>query len=472
MRTTSLPLLAIPLSGVILLLTLFFPLVSEASSHIASFVFATEQRIVLPGEVSEAITVRAVDAGGLPTVVGETFDVHFISSSATGQFSSSASNWVSAKVLTMNSNWANRTFYYKDDTEGEHTLSLKMVGRVSKQEWTASQNIIITLTPEKYQTETNEPDETAKIPETSTSGPSSHTGQTEITNEKEIVKISVGAGRERLSTVFSPVQFQAITSEIPAEQSSRVSFVWSFGDGHSASGREVEYAYSHTGLYAVVVNVFVGDKRISTARTTVKVVLADISITDLLEGKNGYLEVHNTSLYELNLGKWLLKDGKKTFTFPEDTILLAGSRIRFPSETTGLIFGDSSSPVIYYPNGARAVSFERSEPVVTLNEDRLIDEIGVALQAVHKELEVLQRRASGVEARLVSSNASYRETLPDINLPKEEEKKDTQTVILHPSTETANVSSAFDVAGGQSLLERIMQAPKRLLSVVAGIFIR
>lgn len=125
------------LLAVFLLILIAFPGVGVwASSHIAKFVFITEPQSIRAGELSQELTVQAQDAAGNPVEAGETLDLEFTSSSASGEFLNSSGNPVST---VMNKNWKSRNFYYRDSVAGEHTLRVK----VTSKSWEAVQKITI-----------------------------------------------------------------------------------------------------------------------------------------------------------------------------------------------------------------------------------------------------------------------------------------------------------------------------------------
>ena len=125
------------------MLFLLFVLPAVSHAQVSKIVFTTEPQTVKPSEISGTTTIQTQDSLSVSTAVGETSDVFVTSSSATGEFSSNAMNWESVTKMTMNKNWANRTFYYKDSTVGTYTISVKVVGRTSLKEWNASQTITV-----------------------------------------------------------------------------------------------------------------------------------------------------------------------------------------------------------------------------------------------------------------------------------------------------------------------------------------
>jgi hypothetical protein len=117
---------------------LFIPLI--ASAQVSKIVFTTEPQTIKPTVISEALTFQTQDSAGNMIQTTETLDLVFTSTSQTGEFLNSAGNPVSK---TMSVNTANRTFYYRDSSQGTFTLTVTATGRVSGEVLSASQKITV-----------------------------------------------------------------------------------------------------------------------------------------------------------------------------------------------------------------------------------------------------------------------------------------------------------------------------------------
>lgn len=118
-------------------------------------VFAGDiSQIVFSPETSQ--TVKPSEAALLRIQLQYAGDSHptacmkMFTSSVTGEFSSSGANWKKVDKLTINSNWTNKNFYYKDSTAGDYIITVKVVSGVScanladqEAQWTVSQNITV-----------------------------------------------------------------------------------------------------------------------------------------------------------------------------------------------------------------------------------------------------------------------------------------------------------------------------------------
>lgn len=115
--------------------------VYASSANITQINFTNSPQTIDINTISAQLTTQTQNAEGELEQTDETNHLNLSSSSATGEFSSSSTNWNPINQLTMSTGSANRNFYYRDSTPGTHTLTVSAEG----QSWTsATQEIIIT----------------------------------------------------------------------------------------------------------------------------------------------------------------------------------------------------------------------------------------------------------------------------------------------------------------------------------------
>lgn len=131
-------------------LLIFFTLLFCANpvfaGDISKFVFTPESsQIAKPNEATLLTIQLQYEGDSHPTACMKMF-----TSSATGEFSSSGANWKKVDKLTINSNWTNKNFYYKDSTAGDYIITVEVVSGVScanlanqEAQLIASQNITV-----------------------------------------------------------------------------------------------------------------------------------------------------------------------------------------------------------------------------------------------------------------------------------------------------------------------------------------
>lgn len=131
---------------------------------------------------------------------------------------------------------------------------------------------------------------------------------------------------------------------------------WSFGDGMRRTGASVFHAYYNSGEYIAVVRATTSDGGDALDDMVVTVQDAGIRITSI--SSRGITLANNDSR-TLDLSLWRLSMGGQEFKIPEDTQILAGRTILFPSQVIELPIADSAS--LLYPSGEVAATY----PVVT-----------------------------------------------------------------------------------------------------------
>ena len=136
----------------------------------------------------------------------------------------------------------------------------------------------------------------------------------ELSDFKNSPTLKAGAGRARLTAIYSPVAFKA---SVPDDfKNSKTKFNWAFGDGASGRGGSIKHAYEAPGNYQVVLNAENGEEE-ATARSTVKVFKPDLHLGYDLNGGSLMLTLVSRSAEELNIGGWQLSSMGKVFTFPQ-----------------------------------------------------------------------------------------------------------------------------------------------------------
>jgi competence ComEA-like helix-hairpin-helix protein len=159
---------------------------------------------------------------------------------------------------------------------------------------------------------------------------STHYSATPLTNVKPDTKFAIGAGRDRLGTVGTPIEFRAESNK---ESSRRTIFKWNFGDGVVEYGEVVNHSYLYAGEYVVVLNASGSDGQ-AVSRTNVRILSPDLAISFASTER---IEIINNSKSEVNLYGRALIYGSQIFILPMDTIVKSGQKISFSSAVTGLL---------------------------------------------------------------------------------------------------------------------------------------
>lgn len=123
-----------------------------------------------------------------------------------------------------------------------------------------------------------------------------------------------------------------------------VSYKWNFGDGATASGKEVQHAYAYPGEYVVVAY---GSFAAHQATTRHRITVLPVTFS-LMRTASGDVQVNNDAVYEIDLSGFTLQS-TGTFVFPDRTILLPRGTITVPYEEVGagaaVLFDTLRTPV-------------------------------------------------------------------------------------------------------------------------------
>jgi hypothetical protein len=369
--------------------------------------FSAESPIsILPNSVS-TFNVKTSDGGQ----AGTTLHLLFTTSSVTGKFSGSATAWKelgASDTLTMNSNWTSKNFYYQDPTIGSYTITV----RAKEAGWDPA-SITISVSDEVTDPPVDDSASTTATttPQVSTvyggggSG-SSHVSQSDLSTAT-IKSPNVGAGRKRLVTIGSPVDFEAWS-----ENTNGVSgnYSWTFGDGSSLTGEKVSHAYSFAGTYNVVLNANFNGKE-AVSRTEVEVFSPEVTINEV-NPKLGFVELKNNSTFETNLTGWILNCDNNNFIFPKDTIVRSNEALKIPLTTTSC--STSSQAWSLSENGTILSQFNNlSKNTDNTERQKQISLIREKIQFVSRELEGMEESSSPVAIegpKNLGSTSTSRET--------------------------------------------------------------
>ena len=394
---------------------------SPAISHaqVSKIVFTTEPQTVKLGEISGTITIQLQDSAGNSSKATETIDVEFLSASASGEFLSPSSDNIVTKTISTGS--ANKNFRYRDSTNGTFTMTVKATGRTSGDIWNANQVVTISdSVSTSTTTATTTEEATATSPPSSDQGSSSsgsssaHYSAAPLSSLKILPGFEVSAGRDRLGTVGSPLEFKVETN---IEYTNNSIFVWNFGDGREGGGEIVSHTYMYPGEYVLMLNV-AGPRGKAVSRINIKIVSPELAITNVSRER---IEIANNSKSEVSLFGRALVTKDKVFAFPRDTIIKAGQKISFGADVTGLdASGQSSVSLLIVGTEIRP-----QEVIAKMEEQRLeqITRIQSQLLVFQRQLADISNQQNGADAT-VAAVAS-----PIVEKPVEPEDNKPQTAL-------------------------------------------
>ncbi|MDO8620496.1 MAG: PKD domain-containing protein, partial [bacterium] len=398
------------------------------------FVFVSEVQTIEPAKISEQITLQSQDGSGSESKVPSTTCVELRSTSTQGEFSSSATSFVSVSVLTIAKNSANRNFYYKDRTAGTYTLTAKVALKPEAEKrscadfpvaewpsgWSATQSITVgsTSTPSAStetasttsSTTTTTTEEVASTPPPATSAPS---GSSATWTYKP--QIFVSALAPARGVAGAPVSVSAVAVGVKKEPLLNAHYLWSFGDGGVGEGKQVTHIYHYPAVYTVLVDASSGEWS-ALDRKEITIVAPELFIADVKEGADGFIALQNNGTSEVDLSLWILRSSSGAFLIPRGTLIGAKKTIPFPSEITKLL-ADAEGTTLLYPNGNTVVTY-------TVKQEVLPEVVSVPTPVKREEfVPVVSASDTGSPQKTVLVSASE----------KVEEEKGTATVLASSS---------------------------------------
>ena len=135
-------------------------------------------------------------------------------------------------------------------------------------------------------------------------------------------------------------------------------FVWNFGDGNTRTDKtpqQFNYNYKYSGQYVMTLSYYqyyystVAD---ATSRLIITVVPAQISISSVGDSTDPFVQISNTSNYEIPLSGWIIKSVNHSFQIPDGTIILPSKKLIFGSLITSFTIDDIQNVSLVSPNNS------------------------------------------------------------------------------------------------------------------------
>lgn len=133
-------------------------------------------------------------------------------------------------------------------------------------------------------------------------------------------------------------------------------YVWNFGDGNTETKineNKILHTYVYSGDYVVTLKYYEreSDKLpLLEERFVLKVVSPQIVINSVGNDIDPFVELKNSSSYEVDLSGWSIIVGNKIFLIPEGTIVLSGKTFKLSPKVTGFTKSDLGNIKITFPN--------------------------------------------------------------------------------------------------------------------------
>ena len=263
----------------------------------------------------------------------------------------------------MNKSTANKNFYHKDSIEGTHKLSVQIALRPESEtspcaswptaewniQWTITQDIVIASAQSGSGGTGSETQNQATTTTTTTTSTNTPAPTSSYVAPPE-PQIFADAGDNRTVIVAADTEFLGRAYNRKKETvSSRIRFLWNFGDGRTAEGESVLHHFEYPGRYAVVLNI-AENRDAASDRIIVTAEPAKLALTAFSDGS---IMIGNSAGRDLDLSRWIVRSFGRSFVLPQGSIILAGESLRMGEKILG--FRSSPETELDYPNGALAL---------------------------------------------------------------------------------------------------------------------
>ncbi len=243
---------------------------------------------------------------------------------------------------------------------------------------------------------------------------SQNTAETK-TKITEVPKIKTEITAHMIAFVGMPTDFSANATGYSNEQLFSGKYFWNFGDGDSKEIRVSDAAkFTHTFYYAGEYNVlleyyqnYYSQNPDASDSVTVRVVPADISISNVGDENDFFVEIYNNTDYSADLSRWSLVSGGKSFTLPQNTILESKKKIILSPKITGFSVLDKDTLKLVNAEGKTV--FNYLPPV--LPAKILVKNIApVKISIVEPDVNTTEIPVSNLVAEAVKSNPNTNNT--------------------------------------------------------------
>lgn len=267
-----------------------------------------------------------------------------------------------------------------NDKEGNQKSSVTYDGKIGDNEtkesmqWDGSRWVTAVPTPGDGEI-SNSTEEENDSNENTNDGPDTVSTSSSNKEATLILKITSKIISPKIVTANIPFSLGSFVTTNRGETYEVGKFVWNFGDGMTkqvGKSEPFEYIYQYPGDYAVTLNYYdsvLSTNPDATDRVTIKVVPAGIIISSVGIPEDPFVEINNSSNYEIVLNKWIIKGNTHGFIFPEGMIILPNKKLKLSPRITGFDASDLSSITVMdasgqifatYPNINRSVKYSAS----------------------------------------------------------------------------------------------------------------
>lgn len=233
-------------------------------------------------------------------------------------------------------------------SSGTYTISISATSVASEEPLDDTSKTITVSSPDSGQVATSTPQA------------SSSSGSTTYVPPPSSISVSIQGDEGAFLEVPLLLSARVTTKNGAIDSNARV--VWSFGDGSSATGSDVEKTYRYPGSYLVVAAATDGSAK-ARDEMLIEVSRANIRISAITaEG----ITVANDSNERIDMSGWRLTSDTGSFKIPDGMIVLPRSSAFFPYAITNLPYAFDAA--LWYPDGIPATRYVLPKEAATAVE--------------------------------------------------------------------------------------------------------
>jgi hypothetical protein len=173
-------------------------------------------------------------------------------------------------------------------------------------------------------------------------------------------------------------------------------YFWNFGDGDAkemslADPEPFSHTYYYPGSYVVSLDYYQNNYSSDIApdassQVNIKIIPTDISISNVGDEKDFFVELTNNTDYNADISGWILASAQKSFSFPRDTIIPSKQKITISPKITNFSITDENTLKLL--DTQNSLIFSYVEPIVgavaDTNDVKIPTEVALVDTSKHK----------------------------------------------------------------------------------------
>ena len=142
--------------------------------------------------------------------------------------------------------------------------------------------------------------------------------------------LAVAVDAQKIGYVNQDILFTGKPAGIGRSLEASLIYHWNFGDGTTSYGKEVNHQYAYPGTYVVTLHSsFKRQEQLTRHEITILPVAMSLTRSPM-----GDIQINNDSPYEIDISGYAV-EGKKSFVFPNYSVLLPNQTITVPTHKVG-----------------------------------------------------------------------------------------------------------------------------------------